>query len=357
MTRLGRMAVFFVSLSALALAVRAAAQPAEADLATGIRMVKDGDFEAGLVTLDAVARNLAAQGRPSRDSAQAYLYMGVAYVGLGQDSLAKAKFRQALQLDRSLRLSPDEFPLRVIRTFEAAARSAAEVSTLQKQARRKKGKGGLILLGVGGVAAAGIAAVAVTSERANHPPTATMTITPEGQAITAVTTMTFTANASDPEGEPLSYAWAFGDGGSANGPTVTHVYAEPNQTFTVTLIARDGLSSTTVMGSVTARTLVGLWRVTSPAFLGIEGYRIDRTSQGSLEGVLQGPGFQVFASGSATDPRIVKLNAGQPGFPCTLAFAGEADASLDLLTGTFSCQGHPPCSCVKEQQPLALRRQ
>lgn len=356
MTRLGRMTVLFVSLSALASAMQADTQPADADLATAIRLVKDGDLEAGLVTLDAVARKLAVHAGPSSARAQAYLYMGVAYTHLGQESLAKAKFRQALQLDRSLRVMPDEFPLKVIRTFAEAARSAEEISTLQKQARRKKGKGGLILLGIGGAAAAGIAAVAVTGERANNPPTASMTIMPEGQAIAGVTTMTFAASASDPEGEPLSYAWDFGDRRTASGPSVTHVY-EDSATFAVRLTVRDGLSATMATGSVTARTLGGLWRVTSPAFLGITSFQVNATSEASLEGVMEGPGFQIFVSGSVRDPRIVKLAAGQPGFPCTVDFAGEADALLDLLTGTLSCQGHPPCSCIDKQQPLALRRQ
>ncbi len=43
----------------------------------------------------------------------------------------------------------------------------------------------------------------------------------------------------DPEGQPLTYAWDFGDGETGTGPMPMHAYADPG-TYTVTLVVHDG---------------------------------------------------------------------------------------------------------------------
>ena len=49
----------------------------------------------------------------------------------------------------------------------------------------------------------------------------------------------------DPEGQPLTFSWAFGDGGTASGATATHAYSAAN-TYMATLTVGDGqLSATT----------------------------------------------------------------------------------------------------------------
>jgi hypothetical protein len=47
------------------------------------------------------------------------------------------------------------------------------------------------------------------------------------------------AGSSDPDGDALTYAWAFGDGAGASGPTATHVYSSAGD-YTASLSAADG---------------------------------------------------------------------------------------------------------------------
>jgi tetratricopeptide (TPR) repeat protein len=102
------------------------AQPADVGqvLAAGIKQVQDGDYDGAILTLDSVARRLAAEPSRARELSRAYLYLGIAYVGKGQEAAARARFREALGQDRDLSLPPEEFPPKVINVFEAAKEEA-----------------------------------------------------------------------------------------------------------------------------------------------------------------------------------------------------------------------------------------
>lgn len=50
------------------------------------------------------------------------------------------------------------------------------------------------------------------------------------------------STSSDPEGQALTYAWTFGDGATASGPTGTHTYASDG-TYTIALTVSDGTST------------------------------------------------------------------------------------------------------------------
>jgi hypothetical protein len=136
------------------------------EVAKGIRLVDEGDYDGAILTLDTAARRLAGEAARKQELAQAYLYLGIAYVGKGHETAAKAKFREALKRTGDLSLSPDRFPPKVINLFEAArdeVNRAAGSAPGPAAAPEKKGGGhtGLILLGVG-VAAAGGVAIAVS---------------------------------------------------------------------------------------------------------------------------------------------------------------------------------------------------
>jgi len=55
---------------------------------------------------------------------------------------------------------------------------------------------------------------------------------------------------SDPDGEPLTFSWFFGDGGAGSGPTPTHTY-EQKGTFGVALTVSDGILSDIATTSAT----------------------------------------------------------------------------------------------------------
>jgi hypothetical protein len=136
---------------------------ADADVLRGIRQVEDGDYDPAIVTLDAAARRLTGDPARARDLSQAYLYLGIAYIGKGHEAAAKAKFREAVAQIKDLTLSPDKFPPKVIDLFEAARAEAraqatpapAAAPTPAPAAVAKKGGSGKTILIVGGLAAVG----------------------------------------------------------------------------------------------------------------------------------------------------------------------------------------------------------
>jgi len=149
--------------SALALA-----QPLTSDteVTRGIKQVEDGDYDAAILTLDTAARRLSSDPSRSRDLSQAYLYLGIAYVGKGHEAAAKAKFREAVKQMKDLSLSPEKYPPRVIDLFEAAKDEAAKsaAAPVVPAAPVKKGGGGSkkgVLIGGLGLAAAGGAVLAL----------------------------------------------------------------------------------------------------------------------------------------------------------------------------------------------------
>src|SRR6058998_2848558 len=119
-----RIATIFCVLPLLAAGAWADLPLSDADLAAGVRQVQDGDFEGALVTLDACVQRLESVPSRSKDVAQAQLYLGVAYVALGQRERAKASFRLALARDAALRLGPDRFSPKVRGVFEEVRREA-----------------------------------------------------------------------------------------------------------------------------------------------------------------------------------------------------------------------------------------
>ncbi len=73
----------------------------------------------------------------------------------------------------------------------------------------------------------------------NSPPTATMSVDPSG-TVKAGDAVTFSAaGSSDPDGDPMTFEWTFGDGNTGTGLTTSHTYAQPGE-YAVKLAVGDG---------------------------------------------------------------------------------------------------------------------
>jgi hypothetical protein len=146
------------------LAAQTAGTAADPEVLKGIRLVDEGDYDAAIVTLDAAARRLATDKTKVKDLSQAYLYLGIAYVGKGHEAAAKAKFREAVSQIKDLSLSADRYPPKVINLFEAAKDEARRGTAPPPSSARATpppaaGQGGggskkILLIG-GGLAVAG----------------------------------------------------------------------------------------------------------------------------------------------------------------------------------------------------------
>jgi PKD repeat protein len=84
------------------------------------------------------------------------------------------------------------------------------------------------------------------------PPTAAFTITPN--PVSAGDSVRFNATGSGhPPGVSAGYAWAFGDGGTASGPVVSHTYASPGSYGVTLIVLDDDGQSAMVIEHVTVR--------------------------------------------------------------------------------------------------------
>jgi hypothetical protein len=200
-----------------------------------------------------------------------------------------------------------------------------------------------------GIAAAGGAAAAVLID-GNHQPTAgTIDVSPPGGGMAGATTFTFTAvDATDPDGDALSYRWGMGDGSRAEGERATHAYASPG-TYTVSLEVSDGKLPVVAPATVLTveRNLSGTWSgghalpMLNPLRLelvhdtaGLSGtlvaepYRGTLGGNGPIEGRVEGGSYPCRVSWSAVLLNVV-----------TVRFEGSvADAEGGLMTGTITVE-------------------
>jgi hypothetical protein len=185
----------------------------------------------------------------------------------------------------------------------------------------------------------------------NQSPTVSISRSPDGVVIAGATGVLFTAVASDANGDALTLAWDLGDGQTATGASVVHVYASEG-VFPVALTVSDGRGGLTSVGSsVTAGNLIGRWLLSEGGERFYE-WGFDITQGGSTLG---GRPYSVpdkrclgDLHGRVISPLTVRFEFGA----CdnnTVVIDGVASGDLRRITGTYTHPDDGP-------QPMVLTR-
>jgi hypothetical protein len=99
--------------------IHSAPAVSDPELAKGIAQVKQGEYELGVLTLDGFVRKVADPAARAEEVGEALLYLGAAYVQLGEETLARGKFREALSRRPGLTAEGRGFSEKVLALFAA----------------------------------------------------------------------------------------------------------------------------------------------------------------------------------------------------------------------------------------------
>ena len=185
------------------------------------------------------------------------------------------------------------------------------------------------------VVAAGATAAYFTVRDTNQPPVAGQVgISPAGMGLAAATNFLFTASgASDPNDDPLSFTWDFGDGSTSTGRSAAHIY-NVGGTFEVTLTVRDEKTSASATGNVTVRELTGSWRgaLSARFFITMNLSQAGPVLSGLLLDTING---RATIFGKVSSPRNVVIDYRIPGFTST-QWVGTVSDDINTITGTVT---------------------
>ncbi len=332
------------------------AKPYEPSLNKGVQQAQEGEYQTAETVLREVISLLSRDPKARGDLVRAYIYLAVAHHGLNQEAEARAAFVEALKLSPAVETSTMEFPPSLVEFFDGVRRDAKRTGLVkgivleqkplagQAGAKPSPKKGGAtkwVLIGGGAAAAAG-GAVVLAGGGTNHAPSAgTISVSPGGAGILAVTDFSFSSQgASDVDKNPLTYTWDFGDGSAGTGATATHIFPA-SLAYTVTLNVSDGKLSQNAQTTVTVKSLSGIWvgtfeGVTRTLTLQQSARQISGTYYHSYLSPTVGPGT---VTGICSSPRSVTFEASLPSSG-TFTFTGESDDQVNTLTGFADGAGY-----------------
>lgn len=187
-----------------------------------------------------------------------------------------------------------------------------------------------IWIGLAGGAA--VAAVAVLANSNKAPSPGTATVSPTGTGIAGVTNFSFASQgASDPDGNPVTFAWNFGDGGSATGSPVSHVFASAGS-FNVSLTVSDGKADAKAPDvPVTVRNVAGTWVSNLAGTIRTWTLTQSGTSASGSYTSTGAPGTPGTVSGTLASQRAITGTAMLIGFT-PFTFSGTFDSGVGSLS-------------------------
>jgi hypothetical protein len=306
------------------------AQGPDPDLEKGIRLVKQGEYGQAILVLDSVAKRLAQKPAAKKLTAQAYLHLGIAHVGEGQETLAKAAFRNAVARDETLEMGAFEVSPKVRELFQKAKDELAQQKAAVAPPKKGGSKAPLILVGVLGAVGGG-AALALGGGGEEHDGDGgaveiSITMGARTTGMLGIVGVEITFNATFGGAGPSSITWDFGDGNTGTGQTVRHTYTRDG-TFNVVVRTTD--PSATASLSLTVRSLAGTWDTVDERGRAVV-VQIAQSGR-NVTGDASGQPFSGTVGTTGPEGRAVALNL----FNCSQGvFNGTINDSVTTITST-----------------------
>ncbi len=225
---------------------------------------------------------------------------------------------------------PQAVPGATPRAAEPAAPSA-EAKAVRSGGGGKGKKIALIALGAAAVGGG----VYIVLPKNKPPVPGTINVSPTTALMGATEVAFNVVGASDPDGDPLTYTWTFGDGQTATGVTTKHTFAASG-TFAVKVsVADKKVSVEAPPVEVTVKSATGEWggsrygaRATlSHSGSAITGSYTDQFGPGALSaGKVSAPGRMEF----------VITQTPEPGFTWVATFTCSFDAGYNVCSGNVN---------------------
>jgi hypothetical protein len=188
-----------------------------------------------------------------------------------------------------------------------------------------------------------------------------ITASPTGLGLAGATPYTFTASGfSSSTGEPITYAWDFGDRTTATGgATITHTYLIDWYVFKVTVTAStpSGAMAQAFLDGIRTRTVQGRWGIRNAAGALVFGSTFLAQNDANLHGDETWLNCRFDVIGSVVAPRSITLTYTRPPADCqafdvpvSLTFTGVADDGINSFSGTLTPGG--PATLVRCSEPF-----
>jgi hypothetical protein len=239
----------------------------------------------------------------------------------GDRGRAADLLRQALTKEPKLQLARSAHPAELVELLAEVRR--------ELPGDKKRSPWPFVLAG-GAVAAGGATAFAVATAN-EAPKVGPIRVEPDEAPLVYTSTMRFSVDASDADGEDLRYEWKLGEANAtAMGPSVSYSFKAAPGPRTITVTVSDKKHAVTVEHTLEVRDVSGIWtgNYGGQAFT----VRLNEDRSGAVRGSFESPPFSGEVGALRPVPtRTFEMFFGVVNRP---SFKGVIDASANRITGT-----------------------